>query len=566
MNQADYEKMASKLDALAGNTRSKFEDEPPPHFDDIPPIGEQQKTARSQGGTDDASDEPDHHRNAPVPSDDCLYGLIGDVARAGSKDTEANPFAVAAAMLAYLGVAVGRGPYMPIGDDWNHARLFITQVGRSSRGRKGTAKKLMFRIDKAIKELREPLSPQVHIGGLSSREGLAFLIHDGFTEGKNEVPAIQDKRLLVVESEFANILHQSKRDGNTLSPALRDAWDGVSIRPATKTNRLWASNPHIGLLCDVTPSELLELMAARELTNGFANRFLFFWAESAKVVPFPKYTPDEVIQGIAGRLVKILEFAGADKFVERDVKRMEFSSEAKALYAKLYKGELRDRSAGERITALLDRRAPMLLRLAMLFALTDSTNVISGPHINAAMAWVRYWVDSVKFVFQSGADEVRAAKTSDTASKILTYLADKGQATRKQLTKDCFQGHSSKAMIDGALDDLLTGNPPQITVESEARQKGTPGTPTKIYKLAANCANSANYGVNTGFAGDFADLRTVRTVRTDPIDEFAPDDSSQEFAQFASSENGPQTRMNAHGSHNSHSSHGNLEKSDTEFF
>ncbi len=39
MNQADYEKIASKLDALAGNTRSKFEDEPPPHFDDIPPIG-----------------------------------------------------------------------------------------------------------------------------------------------------------------------------------------------------------------------------------------------------------------------------------------------------------------------------------------------------------------------------------------------------------------------------------------------------------------------------------------------------------------------------------------------
>ena len=65
------------------------------------------------------------------------------------------------------------------------------------------------------------------------------MIHDGYKDGKEEVPAILDKRLLVVESEFVNVLHQSKRDGNTLSAALRDCWDGVSLKPATKTNRLW---------------------------------------------------------------------------------------------------------------------------------------------------------------------------------------------------------------------------------------------------------------------------------------------------------------------------------------
>ena len=29
----------------------------------------------------------DTHRNAPKPHPDCLYGLIGEIARAGSKDT-----------------------------------------------------------------------------------------------------------------------------------------------------------------------------------------------------------------------------------------------------------------------------------------------------------------------------------------------------------------------------------------------------------------------------------------------------------------------------------------------
>ena len=232
----------------------------------------------------------DTHRNAPRPDPACLYGLVGDIAQAGSNNTEANAYAVAASALAYLSAALGRGPYIPVGDDCNHARLFLIHVGRSSRGRKGTAKKLIKRIHDALQAMDGLLAPQVHSGGLSTREGLALMIHDGYKDGKNEVPAIEDKRLLVVESEFSNVLHQSKRDGNTLSGALRDAWDGTSIKPAVKTCPVWASDPHISVIGDITPSELQELMHKRELTNGFANRFIFFWAEGDKVVPFPKPT------------------------------------------------------------------------------------------------------------------------------------------------------------------------------------------------------------------------------------------------------------------------------------
>lgn len=342
---------------------------------------------------------------------------------------------------------------MAIGDDWNHARLFAVHVGRSSRGRKGTAKKLIYRIHNAVKDIDEHLVPQLHRGGLSTREGLALMIHDGYTEGKNEVPAIEDKRLLVVESEFANVLHQSKRDGNTLSAALRDAWDGTSIRPAVKTSRVWATDPHIGLIGDITPSELNQLMNSRELTNGFANRFMFFWAEGDKVLPFPQQTPKEVVKSLGSRVAEVLKFAGASRHVEKDVKRMDLSADAKSLYSQLYKGGLRDRSGGERITSLLDRRAPVLLRLAMLFALTDLTTVIGVSHINAAMAWVRYWVDSVRFIFQSAVDEVGAAATKDAAQRIESYLKSQGQATRTDLHKGCFHSHISRAMLDKALDE-----------------------------------------------------------------------------------------------------------------
>ena len=62
-------------------------------------------------------DSPDPHRNAPQPDPICLYGLIGDVARAGSEGTETNAHAIAANFMAYLSCAIGRGVYLPIGKE-----------------------------------------------------------------------------------------------------------------------------------------------------------------------------------------------------------------------------------------------------------------------------------------------------------------------------------------------------------------------------------------------------------------------------------------------------------------
>ena len=273
-------------------------------------------------------DGPDLHRSPPRPDTACLYGLVGDVAHAASDTTEANPYAVALNFLAYLSAAVGRGAFTSIGNTWHHPRLFTLHVGRTGRGRKGDALGIVHRMDMSLRKRSEYIAPQVHRGGLSSREGLVFLIHDGFKEGKNEVEPIHDKRLWVVESEFSNVLHQGKRDGNTLSAALRDAWDGVSLRPATKTNRVWASHPHIALSGAITPGELRAMLAARELTNGFANRFLIIWAERTKVLPFPQATPQGVIDELAGRLADVLEFAGAERYVERDVHKMELTPAA----------------------------------------------------------------------------------------------------------------------------------------------------------------------------------------------------------------------------------------------
>lgn len=464
---------------------------------------------------DEAQDEIDAHRNAPRPDPACLYGLVGEIARAGSETTEANPYAVAASAIAYLGIAVGRGPYMPVGNTWHHARHFPLHVGRSGEGRKGDATSLIKRIAYRIAELSPDHAPKIHTGGLSSREGLVFLIHDGYKDGKEDVPPINDKRLLVIESEFVNVLHQGKRDGNTLSAALRDCWDGVSLKPATKTNRLWATDPHVGILAAVTRGELLECMAARDLTNGFFNRFMPFWAERPRLVPIPQATPASEVERLANRAIEVLKFCCAERWVDKDTMRIQLSEEAKARWCTLYTGELNSRSHGERINALVERRAPMLLRLAMLFALTDCSDRVEVAHIDAALAWIRYSVESVKFIFGSAEDEVKTAQVNDTAAKILEFLARNPKASRTQITKDCFGGHVPKTRIDDALDELITTNPPRVLVEED---RSAPGRPVKRYRLIDG--------------GDSSQVRIVREIR-----------------------NRPETRANAHSSHISHISH-----------
>lgn len=429
-------------------------------------------------------DSPDTHRNAPQPDPVCLYGLVGDVARAGSDGTEANPYAIAANFMAYLSCAIGRGPYLPIGNTWHHARLFVLHIGRSGRGRKGDAVSIVNRVDTALRQLRELAAPPIHRGGLSSREGLVSLFHDGYKNGKLEVPAIQDKRLWVVESEFSNVLHQGRREGNTLSAALRDCWDGVSLKPATKSNRLYASHPHLCLSGAISPSELLSLMRARELTNGFANRFLMIWAEREKIVPFPKATPQESVDALAVRILKILNFVQAERVSERDHLEIGLTAQAQDSYAHLYRGELIDDSGGERITALLERRAPMLLRLAMLFALCDLQTQIYVQHIHAAMGWIRHGVESAKFVFVEATDAADSVRTNAAAKKIVAFLRIKGTATRWQITTECFQGHVAKSVIDAAIEQLLLASPAQVLVKTLPRTKGSRGPQTKTYGLS----------------------------------------------------------------------------------
>ncbi|MBS1212045.1 MAG: hypothetical protein H6R26_661 [Proteobacteria bacterium] len=460
------------------------------------------KVAQTENGDIDTNTPP------PKPDAAMLFGLVGDVARAAAKDSEVNPVAAALNFLSFLGSQIGRDVYLQVGNTYHHPNLFTLQAGRSGRGRKGDSIALIHRIRRRIDEVFAGTLGQTHTGGLSTREGLALLIHDGFRDGKKEVEPILDKRLWVVESEFANVLHQGKREGNTLSAALRDTWDGVSIKPAIKTSRVWASRPHIGLACAITPSELTGLIASRDLTNGFANRFLIVWAERTGLVPFPRPTPKDVLDELTSRTASVISFAKGKYPAEADTREMQLSQAARECYDAAYRTELNRPEASDLLTSLLERRAPYSLRLAMLFALTDKTLVIEKHHLEAALGWIRYARDSVRFIFAEAAGVADGEERADIARRLLDFLKDKPDgATRTVVINDCFGKRVSASKIDDAIKGLMTATPPRIDIEERARDRGKPGSPTKIYRAISNevrgtCGISGMSGTtrDSGFA------------------------------------------------------------------
>ena len=159
-------------------------------------------------------------------------------------------------------------------------------------------------------------------------------------------------------------------------------------------------------------------------------------------------------------------------------------------------------------------------------------------------------------MFASADDEAAVALTNDASRKILTFLGEKGKASRTELTRDCFQGHRLSGQIDEALDALLTTNPPKIVVRSVARAKENPGAPTKYYELTANSAKSANSEYPCGFPDDSgeSELCEVRELCS------TVDDQSSQVRKVRKGSNPPQTRASVDNSHNSHSSQTDPEK------
>jgi hypothetical protein len=414
--------------------------------------------------TGEVTDDPDEW---PAPMDAAaFYGVLGAFVQDVASGTEADPCAVLAMCLSAISAVMDPHTHMKAGDAYHPIRLNAILVGPTARGRKGTAGK----IAEAVARAADPTCAIVE--GLSSGEGLLWAIRDGISKLDPKTQAevvidrgVADKRLLVMETEFATTLRVLQRDGNSLSPIIRRAWDlspdGV-LRSITKNSPARSTGAHIVIAGHITRRELLRYIDSTELVNGFANRFLWFASRRAHMLPFGEETDRALIDNFA-------EYVRDARDWTRGGHRFRWAAAARQPWELAYARLGGD--GDDLYTSVTARGAPQVMRLCELYAAMEGSQELQPGHLAAALAVWDYVERTSRWIFGD-------ATGDPLADEILEALRAVGALTRNDIY-DLFKRHERRARIDQALGHLLVAGLVRCSKEP------TSGRPIELWQVAA---------------------------------------------------------------------------------
>jgi hypothetical protein len=390
----------------------------------------------------------------PIMVPAAYNGLAGEVVSVIAPYTESDPVALLLHYLASFGNAVGRGPHYLVEATSHFPNLFLLTIGRTSRARKGTGADWISRIF----EVADPHWAHDCINsGMSSGEGMLTPIRDPvyvMKKGVEELsdPGVEDKRMLLDEREFSQVLRVMRREGNVVSRMVRDAWDCREvIGTLTKHTPTKVTKAYISIIGHITAEELRNQLDQTEMFNGFANRFLLACVRRSKLLPHGGAPSAELIEKLGQKTLQALEAA-------RPIKRVTMTPEAAGFWEEIYPVLSKDQPG--LLGAITARAEAQTIRLALVYALLDGSPQITQGHLEAAQALWTFCDDSARYVF---GDLVGESFTDE----VLLVLRSAG--TNGMSRVDLYQvfiSHRSKDKIGKALIRLLTAG----KVRREQRQ------------------------------------------------------------------------------------------------
>jgi hypothetical protein len=370
------------------------------------------------------------------PADEAYHGVAGRIVQAVESHTEADPVALLGSVLAIFGVLAGRQVVFYQGSQ-QATNLYVALVGESSTGRKGTA----LSLARAVFDAAAPGWDSTLVPGLGSGEGLINRLNDG------------DPRALVLETEMGRLLRVMAREGSTLSPTIRDAWDGVPLGRFLSREEALVLRHHVGLLAHVTPPELRERLTEVDAANGFGNRFLWLAVRRTRLVPFP-----EAPGALVSPYITALRGAISDAQQPGEAR---FSPQAAWRWEQFYASLAEHRRVGL-AGALTARAEAQVARLALVYALLDRSRVVEVDHLAAAEALWGYAERSVRYVFGDSTG-------NRDADYIRRLLAEIGPAGKEELRRET--GIREGARLQAAID-LLRGLDLVVVTKGEAGSRG----------------------------------------------------------------------------------------------
>jgi hypothetical protein len=399
-------------------------------------------------------------------SPEAMPGLIKTFVDTATENSEADPAAVLATLLVKFAITCGNTAFFHVGDNKHYARLNAAIVGETAIGRKGTSAGPVNSVFELLTD-----SCRTTPGPLSTGEGITYAVRDEVQEWKIDKksntgewviidPGVTDKRLTVIEEEFASALQATKRDGNTLSAIVRTLWDSGNCEPLTKSNRIKCTGAHVGIVAHITLFELQKLLSENEKLNGFGNRFLWVCSRRPKLVAFPEPMPEQFKKQMAAHIESaIIRARAGGEYV--------LSAKAKELWSDLYPdlAEGRTGIAG----AMIGRAAPYVLRLAFTYCLFREGSEIDTEDLEAALSFWRYADQSASFIFGGTVAPDR------NKQKILKCIGN-AKKSKTEIRREAFANH----ITADRLSELLTSLERDQVIFAEPVQKI--GPPRTIYR------------------------------------------------------------------------------------
>jgi Protein of unknown function (DUF3987) len=286
----------------------------------------------------------------------------GTIVRSIDQHTEADLVAVLINVIIGYGNLMHQGAHVLVGPRPQYLKEYAVLVGRSGKARKGTSWEYPDALFRAVDAT---WADRRVVSGLSSGEGLIYAVRDPVEtydrkSGEMKVvdPGEADKRLIVVEGEFARVLKVMGRDGNSLSAVVRDAYDRDRLQNQTKNDPHRSTGAHISIVGYITSEELLRHLNQTEQANGFANRFLFAVVRRSKVLPYGGGTLENH-EELVDELGKSVEFG------RREAGEITWGEESKLLWAEEIYPDLSEGEEGL-VGGILGRAETHVLRLAAL--------------------------------------------------------------------------------------------------------------------------------------------------------------------------------------------------------
>lgn len=382
------------------------------------------------------------------PANDAFHGVTGGFVEIVSPHSEADPVAFLIQFLVAVGNLLGRSGYAVAESSKHFANFFVVLVGRSAKGRKGSSWSHVRRLFQGIDET---WTQERVVSGLSSGEGLIWQARDPIEQQhpikaggrvvdyENVVtdPGVTDKRVLVIEEEFASTLKVMGRESNTLSPMIRQAWDTGHLRTLTKSSPAKATDAHISIIGHITRDELRRNLCETETTNGFGNRFLWVCVGRSKELPDGGNLCDDDLEPIRDHLRTVIQFAETAGEIKRN-------AEARNLWHQVY-----TRLTGDRFGlfgSMTARAEAQVMRLSVLYAMLDMSNEVKVEHLKAALAVWDYCERSAKYIFGTSLGN----KTADTLLAELRQVPDMG-LSRTEMLHNVFNKNKTASEIADAL-------------------------------------------------------------------------------------------------------------------